>query len=214
MSYLSDTMRVEMSLPVHMMLAVLISGANCSDPGPAPRDTGDGYHLVNLDNWNQAWKRFNKRLSEDPKFVESYTIYQKTRKLLIEACGEALNGLYPKTKELSVLKRIERTHHEVIKPYLKADNPDPRKIGLIAFYLLQHLVETGTLIVPEESSFGQALEVMLPALSPWSGATDQEVADYDNLNRSAQKQVRKLLINLQTEGYYKHIPLPDYGDNQ
>jgi hypothetical protein len=210
MSYLNDTMRVEMALPVHMMLAVLCSGANCADPGPMPKNNGDLYYLRRLSEWKVNWHRFEARLAENPDFAHSYKIFRETRQLLVEACDIPLEDLSPERKRNAVLKRIERTHLEVVAPYLKTDDPDPRKIGIIAYYLLQHLIDTNVLIVPEDSAFGQALEIMLPALSPWEGATDSEVEDYDQLNRSAQKQVRRVLRHLQSAGYYEVIPLPDY----
>jgi hypothetical protein len=152
-------------------------------------------------------------LVEDAEFAHSYRIFQRTRQLLVDACEIPLEDLYFERKRHSLLKRIERTHIEAVAPYLKTDDTDPRKIGIIAFYLLQHLVNTNVLIVPEDSAFGKALEIMLPALSPWEGATDQEVEDYDRLNRSAKKQVRRVVQHLQSAGYYEGIPLPDYEVN-
>ncbi|AZO48085.1 hypothetical protein [Mesorhizobium sp. M4B.F.Ca.ET.058.02.1.1] len=201
---MTDTQRVELSLPVHIMLSVLVSGANCAEPAGRPTDISP----AGVENWKAQWHQFNERLGKDPIFQKSYQTFRKTRELLVAACSEALAGVYPEKKEMSLLRRIERIHTEIVEPYVKADNPDPRKIGIIAFYLLQHLVETRTIIVPEDSSFGKALEFMLPALSPWEGSTEQEIQDYEALNRSAQKQVRKILLHLQQEGYYKYIPIP------
>jgi hypothetical protein len=210
MSYLNDTMRVEMALPVHMMLAVLICGANCADPGPMPRNNGDLYYLQSLADWKTKWRAFDTRLASDLEFAKTYRHFRETRRLLLEASAIPLEDLYFEKKRTSLTNRIQRTHLEVVAPYLKGDDPDPRKIGIIAYYLLQHLVDTNVLIVPEDSAFGQALAVMLPALSPWEGSTDQEVEDYERLNRSAQKQVRKVVQQLQIAGYYEGIPLPDY----
>ncbi|MEQ1950968.1 hypothetical protein [Mesorhizobium sp. CN2-181] len=205
MPYLNDTMRVELSLPVHIMLAVLLSGANCAEPSATPGPEG-------ILEWTKAWERHHQRVASDAKFARDYEIFKQTKDLLLEAMAEPLVGLYPKKKEFSLLRRIERIHHEIIQPYLKTESPDPRKIGIIAFYLLQHLVDTEMLVVPPDCAFGRALEVMLPALSPWEGSTEAEVADYDRLNHSARKQVRKLLHHLQNEGYYLGIPLPDYQE--
>ncbi|WP_156941808.1 hypothetical protein [Mesorhizobium sp. LSJC255A00] len=160
------------------------------------------------------WKRFNDRLATDKLFAASYKTFQATKNHLMAACNEALDGVYPDRKQLSLLRRIERIHAEMVQPYVKDKEADPRKIGLVAFYLLQHLVETRTLIVPEDSHFGKALDHMLPALSPWEGSTDQEIQDYDNLNRSARKQVRKILLHLQAEGYYRGLSLPDYQEKE
>lgn len=198
MTYMNDTMRVELSLPIHIMLAVLVTGANCAEPAPGA---------------TEHWQRFNERM-KDPKFAKSYEIFKQTKDLLVKACDEALDGIYPDNKKMSLLRRIERVHLEMVQPYLKADNPDPRKIGIIAFYLLQHLLDTEFLVLSDESPFMLALNHMLPALSPWEGSTPEEEQDYERLNKSAQKQVRRVLQHLQAEGYYKGIPLPDYGDSQ
>ncbi|MER9436657.1 hypothetical protein NKJ04_17340 [Mesorhizobium sp. M0618] len=197
MSYMNDTQRVELSLPVHVMLSVLICGANCAEPRVQDK---------------AAWDAFNERLATDQKFAESHKTFQRTKLLLIKACNEAIAGVYPEKKQMSLLRRIERVHMDMVEPYVKDDNPDPRKIGIIAFYLLQHLVDTGTLIVPEDSSFGKALEHMLPALSPWEGSTEKEIQDYEHLNRSARKQVRRIMQHLQAEGYYRGLSLPDYQE--
>lgn len=195
-----------MSLPVHIMLSVLLSGANCAEPPTLPQD----HSVEGIRAWQNQWERHQSKLETDPQFAHSFKIFKETRDLLIQASNEALEGVYPPKKEMALLRRIERLHKEIAEPYTKGEEADPRKIGIIAFYLLQHLVETETLLVPEESSFGKALETMLPALSPAEGASDEEIVDYDRLNRSAQKQARKILKNLQKEGYYKDIPLPDY----
>lgn len=174
MSYMSDTMRVELALPAHMMLGVLVVGAT-------ERET--------------------------PEF-------KRTRDLLIKACEIPMQGLFGPKEKMKILRRIERVHLDMVKPYLQTDNPDPRKIGIIAYYVIQHLLDTGMLIIDEASDFGRALDVMLPALSPWEGSTAEEVKDYDNLNRSARKQVRRVFQHLQAEGYYVGISLPDYQVNE
>lgn len=206
MNHMTDTMRVEMSLPVHIMLAVLLSGANCAEPPTVPEDKSQ----AGIQKWKNDWDHFNKRMETDQVFRSSYEIFNKTKALLLEASAEAVKDVYPPRKQASLLRRIERLHHESIDTFLKVDKPDPRKIGIVAFYLLQHLVDTETLIVPEESSLGKALDYMLPALSPREGSSEQEIEDYENLNRSARKQVRKMIYNLQNQGYYRGIPLPDF----
>lgn len=208
--YMNDTMRVEMSIPAHMMLAVLLSGANCADPGPAPGNHWSPTTKAAIEKWKADWAEHNHKVETDPEFARSYETFRQTKQLLLEACNEALKGVYPPQKELSLLRRIERVHREVVEPFITTDKPDPRKIGIVAYYLLQHLVDTELLIVPEESSFGQALDNMLPALSPQANSSPEEDAEYEALNRSAQKQVCRILQKLQTEGYYKGIPLPDF----
>lgn len=200
MSYINDVMRVELSLPAHIMLSVLIAGANCADPG--------------IYGTPVEWMNFNHKLNSDPEFAKSYATFLKTKDLLMQACNEAIEDVSPVKKQISLLRRIERVHTLMVEPYVKDDNADPRKIGIIAFYLIQHLVDTHTIIVPEDSAFGEALSYMLPALSPWEGSTPAEVQEYEKINRSARKQVRKILFHLQEEGFYRGIYLPDFQENQ
>jgi hypothetical protein len=171
---LTDRQRVELGLPAHMMLAVLIAGANVREPPPPSADA----------NTREAWGQF----------IE-------TKKLLVAACGEPLTGLWPKKKELQIMKRTERLHAEIVEPYIDA-GAQVKKVGLIAFHLLQAMVLSEYLVVGEDSSMGKALEVMLPALSPWEGSTPKEVADFEAVNASAQKQSKKILAALQKQGYY------------
>ena len=204
MAYVTDTMRVETSLPIHIMLSVLLSGANCADPGHAPND------VQKIPEWRDKWLAHNKRLKGDDNYARSYETFKETKALLMEACKDALFDIYPMKKEISVLRRIERVHVEMVKPYIQDEKADPRKIGIIAYYLLQHLIDTNTMIIPEDSAFGLALNHMLPALSPPDDATAGEDAAYESLNKSARKQVRKIVQHLQNEGYYLGIPLPDF----
>lgn len=193
MGYMPDKVRVEASLPIHMMLAVLLTGANCAPPDDMSSAEG---------------VQFADRLRTDAEFAKSYEVFKTTRQLLQEASDAMLEGVFPATKRVSLLRRIERTHREAVYPYLAVDDPDPRKMGIIAYYLLQHLIDTGFLIVAEESALYQALDHMLPALSPWHGSTPSEEKEYERLNHSAQKQLRHVLRRLQAEGYYKGIPVP------
>jgi hypothetical protein len=210
MAYLSDTMRVEMALPANIMLAVLLSGANAADPGPAPtwdRRQSMAEHQRVHQKWKDSVEAHAKK-RKDPVFEKAYSEFLITQQLLTVACFEPLQGLYPDRKVRSLMKRIERVHAEIIKPYINGNDPDPRKIGLIAYYLINSLVETEYLIIPEYSSFGRALDVMLPALSPWEGSTQQEIADYGRLNASAHKQFRHVLHQLQNSGYYLGLNPP------
>lgn len=207
MAYLHDFQRVEMALPAHMMLAVLLAGANCADPGLPKKK----WSLDEYGEWQRAWKRHNERVENDPEFAKSYEEFKRTKELLIEACDEPIRDLWPEKKRMSVLRRIEGLHARAVEPYLNVPIEEGevdhrvKKIGLIAYYLINRLVETSYLIIPETTAFGQALGVMLPALSPWSGATPTELAGYDALLAEAREQYSRVLKRLQLEGYYLGI---------
>jgi hypothetical protein len=65
MAYMNDTMRVELSLPVHIMLTVRLAGANCAGPATIPTDQSED----RIQKWHEDWKCFNER-PEDPAFVK------------------------------------------------------------------------------------------------------------------------------------------------
>lgn len=203
MPYLNDTQRVEMSLPAHMMLAVLVVGANCADPGPPPLPRT----MQSWSKWQHDWRDFKRKL-DDPVFANGYREFLRTKDLLAKACAEPLQDLLPR-KASSLLRRIETIHHQITVPYTKVKEPDPRKIGLITYYLINLLVETRYLIIPEDSAFGLALDVMLPGLSPWEGSTEAEIEAYEKLNKSAQKQLRTLIETLQRKDYYRELKIPE-----
>jgi uncharacterized protein YcgL (UPF0745 family) len=199
-----------MALPANMMLAVLTSGANSADPGlMQPQKAGETRteYLLRYNAWHAAWIAHGEK-RKDPHFDLAYLQFQKTKNLLTKACFEPLDDVYRPQKKHSLMRRIERLHLETVSPYLAVKEPDPRKIGLITFYLIDLLVSTSYLIIPEDSSFGQALEVMLPGLSPCEQSSQLEVRDYKLLNASAQNQLRHVLNRLQAQGYYLGLEIP------
>lgn len=212
MQYLNDTQRVEMALPAHMFMAVLLGGANCADPGPfEPRKRGESReqyvrrHLAH----QTAWKKHQERVENDTDFAKSYEIFKLTRSLLADAMDEPIKDIYPPKKRDSLLRRILGLHVELIKPYAPDDErTDPRKIGLLAYYMINELVSQEYLIIPPKTAFGQALDIMLPALSPWDGSSDKELADYQALNDSASCEYKEILRKLQQKDYYIGLQIP------
>jgi len=214
MNYLNDTQRVEMALPAHIMMAVMLAGAEYADPGPQPepRTKADALQMpMKIMKWRQAWNEHNKRLETDPVFKAGYDEFLATKALLVEAMDEPIQDVFPAKKRASLLRRIVLLHVKIIEPYTMLresgeDDTDPRKIGLIGYHMIQTLVDQEYLIIPEHSAFGQALEVLLPGLSPQK---DSDIPDYENLNFSAQKAVKKIFRALRNEKYYLGLHIPN-----
>lgn len=69
------------------------------------------------------------------------------------------------------------------------------KFGLSVFYLLRNLVDQGYVGFENDSPFTLALDTILPAL--------EEHTSEEDLDKSAQKQARRLFTALQRDGYYQ-----------
>lgn len=110
--------------------------------------------------------------------------------LLTEACLEPLVGLMPKD-EIKIARRIERTVDAIARPY---DGQPAIKLALVLFYFLSDLVEREVLELWEGSAFGEAWKLLEPMFA--------HGFEEERLDKSAQKQARKLLESLKREGLY------------
>jgi len=155
---LNDRQRVELCLPVHMMLSVVIAG------------TMDPQHAV----------------------------VEETRNLLTEAAVEPLRDL-PQLQQLKLVRRVKRLHRDLLAPYSE-EEAKAAQVGLLTFYMLQAMTDSGFLIVGEESSFGKALELMLPAIARKIDA---------DIESRAKHQARDCLRRLQVLGYYDDPAIAD-----
>lgn len=114
---------------------------------------------------------------------------------LVEACRDALHGCDDR-KRAKLLRRVDRVHLEVIDPYLK-DGVLMAKIGLMALYALQAVLDCDYLVLTEGSALSKALDHLLPALEHEMGG---------KLEASARKQAGKMICHLQTLGYFESVP--------
>lgn len=116
---------------------------------------------------------------------------------LVAASEDALQGLDDKTRS-KLLRRMFRVHEAVTLPYR---NEDARvdKMGLIVYYLLAAILDSGYMTLADGSHMSKALDVLLPALEP--------AANITKLDMSAQKAYRKLLHALQLEGYFPTVKM-------
>lgn len=150
--FLTDRQRVEILLPVQMMLGVVLAGAN---------------------EENDAFKECVGHL--------------------LKACEEPVSDLLP-SQQRKILNRVERLHREVSAPYTK-DGAEVSKLGLIVFYWLQGLVDSGFFVFAAGSEVDQAVALFIPAI--------EHAAQVEAVDRSAQKQAGRMLEHLQSSGYYQ-----------
>lgn len=121
------------------------------------------------------------------------------RTYLAIASTECVQDLQEPSRS-KILRRSQRIFHEVFDEYRK-ENMDVAKLGLMAYYLLKAVTDVDYLVIGPESMMQKALDILLPVLG--------EHAEVQKLDRSAQKQARRVLQRLQGFGYYPGVPLPD-----
>jgi hypothetical protein len=116
------------------------------------------------------------------------------------ACMEPLDGLLPKEK-LRLARRIDRVFSEVIDPLVsKGENTvTAGKAGLVIYYFIVDLVDQGILELYSDTPMANAIEMMLPELTP--------LIEIKGVDRSAQKQATKLITRLREMGYYGSLRL-------
>jgi hypothetical protein len=110
--------------------------------------------------------------------------------LLKTACFQPFEDLTTKHKH-KVIRRTERIYGEAILPF-QGERSD--KVGLILFYFLKDLIDRELLILYEGTPFADAMEMTLPML--------HHAFDIPELDKSAQKQARRLKETFQKHGYY------------
>ena len=122
--------------------------------------------------------------------AEQMTAWLKT------AEAEALAGR-PVGEQVKLARRSWAAYDAVIKPYL-ADETSCAKFALIVFYLLAELHAQEIYLFAE----GSAFDLAQAAIYSERGSV-VELANAPALDQSAQKQARRLLRELQGQGYFR-----------
>ncbi|MBS7588235.1 hypothetical protein [Ancylobacter defluvii] len=117
--------------------------------------------------------------------------------LLRQAAREAVDDLSDRSAR-KVLERVRRVHHSIVAPY-SGEGEDVGKFGLIAFYWIKDLVETGYFVFAEGSAIDRALTLYITAI--------EHKAAISKLDASARKQSRKMIRRLQATGYYAGLAM-------
>lgn len=115
---------------------------------------------------------------------------QKVQKLLLAACLEPLEGL-PRERGAKLARRIERVHEEVTKRF---EERSAVGAGLTIVYWFQDLLEREVLVLHEGSAVAMAADILIPMLEHGTAI--------EALDKSARKQARQLLRDLQARGFY------------
>lgn len=121
--------------------------------------------------------------------------FDACKALLLTACKEPVADLTP-AHQRKVLNRATRLHREVSAPYTK-DGAEVSKLGLIVFYWLKAVVDSGYLVFAAGSAIDRAIDLFVPAI--------EHAAQVEAVDRSAQKQAVHMLRHLQRLGYYQGI---------
>lgn len=132
------------------------------------------------------WFGLDDRESEDAKVLLG---------LIRQAENEILDGIDIKRAQ-KLLRRVWRISDAVLKPFHDA-KAHVAKFGLVAYYVMQRLVENGRLEIVDGSAFDQVISALL---SP--DGTLTEFANIPKIDESAQKQARKMFATLKAEGLF------------
>ena len=118
--------------------------------------------------------------------------FERCVTLLKTAAREPVDDLDDR-KARKIQERVRRLHHDVVRPY-SGDGAEVAKFGLIVFFWIKAMVETGYLAFADGSAIDQALRLYVGAI--------EHKADEAKIVASAQKQARKMIGRLQAQGYY------------
>ncbi|MDR6954191.1 hypothetical protein J2X65_003559 [Ancylobacter sp. 3268] len=127
--------------------------------------------------------------------------YRRALDLLKVAAREPIDDL-PEDRAHKILERVRRVHKEVLGPY-SGEGQDVAKFGLVAFYWIKAMVETGYFVFAEGSAIDEAMTLFIGAI--------EHRAQVPAIDASAQKQARKLIRSLQALGYYRGLDLLAVG---
>ena len=118
--------------------------------------------------------------------------YKRCVEILGTATEEALKGCDDR-KRAALLRRVARVHNAGTDDY-RRNNVHVDKIGLIALYTLQAILEADYLVLEEGTPLAAAITAIIDSLS--------DAFAEPRLDASARKHASKLLGQLQDEGYF------------
>lgn len=118
--------------------------------------------------------------------------FEQCVRLLKTAACEPVDDLDDR-KARKIQERVRRLHHDVVRPY-STEGADVGKFGLVVFFWIKAMVETGYLAFADGSAIDEALKLYIGAI--------EHKAEQPRVVASAQKQARKMIGRLQAQGYY------------
>lgn len=96
----------------------------------------------------------------------------------------------------NLMRRAIRAHNEVTEVYRKS-NIRVEKMGLIALYALQMVLDADYLVLEEGSDLAEAINAIMRGLA--------DAFKEEKLDASAQKQAGRMLTHLQELGYFDGV---------
>lgn len=133
----------------------------------------------------------NPAVAPDEAQAEMERNVARLKELLVTACLEPITDL-PEATGIKVARRVERVADKITAPYA---NQPAIKFAMVLFYFLQDLLDRDVLVLWEGSAFGAAMQLLVPMFEHGFSIEKQDA--------SAQRQARRLLEQLQREGYYQ-----------
>jgi hypothetical protein len=128
----------------------------------------------------------------DPDLPEAADTFERLRR----AANAPMAGLHP-LDEAKIARRVERIRKAIVAPY-NEERVSTAKAGLMVVYLLKLITESDYLVIEEGSDLDAALRVFIPAV--------EHAYMVDALDRSAQKQARRMLRELQVRhGLFRDV---------
>lgn len=118
--------------------------------------------------------------------------YRSCMLQLQQAIDVVLRGHEPRKKDY-LMRRACRVHNVVTASY-RDERIRVEKMGMMALYCLQRVLEADYLVLEEGSNLAAAIEAVV------RGLEDSFVEE--KLDASARKQALKLLQTMQDEGYF------------
>ena len=118
--------------------------------------------------------------------------YMKAMLKLQQAIDLVLKGCDQRRRD-NLMRRACRIHNEVTESY-RREHVRVEKMGLMALYALQRVLDEDYLVLEAGSDLAQAIEAIVEGL--------QDAFDEAKLDASARKQSLKLLGHMQFLGYF------------
>lgn len=122
------------------------------------------------------------------EFRACFLQLQQAIDMVLQGCDER--------RYANLMRRAIRLHNQVTAGYRK-ERVRVEKMGLIALYSLQMVLDADYLVLEEGSDLSEAINAIMRGLT--------DAFSEEKLDASAQKQAAKLLSHLQELGYFYGI---------
>lgn len=119
--------------------------------------------------------------------------YEEMQKIAYKSISEPLIGL-PARESGKIRRRVFRMEEKTIN--LMAGKSHGKDLAITVYFFINHLVEDGWIIIPEDSDIGKLGDFILSLIDPEDEDTKIKMI-------SAREKAAEWIAKLQSEGYYK-----------